>query len=75
MLVSSYNELLAILSSLTEVVIMNCNSKKKGQIICSINLDFEPAAITLGPTHLAARNGNTIHYFRWLKDKMLLPGG
>ena len=40
MQVSPYNELLGILSSLTEVVLMNCSSKKKGQIICNVNLPF-----------------------------------
>ena len=30
MLLSPYHELLAVLTSLTEVVIMNCGSKKKG---------------------------------------------
>lgn len=75
MLVSTYNELVSLLSSLTEVVILSCSSKKKGQLINNINLPFEPSAITLGPNHLAARVGNSIKYYRWLREKTLLSGG
>lgn len=39
MLVANYNELVAILGSLTEVTILACSSKKKGQPIQNINLD------------------------------------
>ena len=74
-LISTYNDLVALLSSLTEVVILGCSSKKKGQIINNINLPFEPNSIALGPQHLAARLGNTIKFYRWLKDKMLISGG
>ena len=74
-LISTYNDLVALLSSLTEVVILGCSSKKKGQLINNINLSFEPNSITLGPRHLAARLGNTIKFYRWLKDKMLISGG
>ena len=74
-LISTYNDLVALLSSLTEVVILGCSSKKKGQIIKNINLPVEPNSIALGPQHLAARLGNTIKFYRWLKDKMLISGG
>lgn len=39
-LVSTFNELIAILNSLTEVVILSCSSKKRGQQITSVNLPF-----------------------------------
>ena len=39
-LISTYNELVALLSSLTEVVILSCSSKKRGQLISNINLPF-----------------------------------
>ncbi len=74
-LISTYNELVALLSSLTEVVLLSCSSKKKGQLINNINLPFEPSGISLGPNHLAARLGNTIKFYRWLRDKSLLAGG
>lgn len=74
-LVSTYNELVALLSSLTEVVLLSCSSKKRGQLINNINLPFEPASIALGPCHLAARVGNTVKFYRWLRDKMLISGG
>ena len=39
-LISTYNELVAMLSSLTEVILLSCSSKKKGQLINNINLPF-----------------------------------
>lgn len=75
MQVAPYHELLAVLSSLTEVVLINCSSKKKGQIICNVNFPFEPSLITLGATHVAGKVGNSITFFRWLKEKVLIPGG
>lgn len=72
MQVSAYNELLAILSSLTEVILINCSSKKKGQVMKQFYLPFEPSGITLGPTHLAARRGNTIKFYRWTKNRIIL---
>ena len=74
-LISTYNELVGLLSSLTEVVILSCSSKKRGQLITNISLPFEPVSIALGPYHVAARLGNTIKFYRWLRDKMLLSGG
>ena len=74
-LISTFNELVALLGSLTEVVLLSCSSKKKGQVINNINLSFEPTAISLGPSHLAARVSNTVKFYRWLKDKMLISGG
>lgn len=74
-LISTYNDLVALLSSLTEVVILGCSSKKRGQLVNNVNLPFEPASISLGPQHLAARLGNTVKFYRWLRDKMLLSGG
>ena len=72
MQVSAYNELLAILSSLTEIILINCSSKKKGQVMKQFYLPFEPTGITLGPSHLATRLGNTIKFYRWTKNRMIL---
>lgn len=36
------------------------------------NLPFEPTGITLGPSHLAARRGNTIKFYRWTKNRIVL---
>lgn len=72
MQVSAYNELLAILSSLTEVIFINCSSKKKGQIMKQFFLPFEPSGITLGPSHLAARRGNTVKFYRWIRNRVVL---
>ena len=74
-LISTYNELVALLSSLTEVVILSCSSKKRGQMITNVNLPFEPTQIALGPYHLAARLGNTLKFYRWFRDKILISGG
>lgn len=40
MQVSAYNELLAILSSMTEIILINCSSKKKGQVMKQFYLPF-----------------------------------
>lgn len=40
MQVSFYNELLAILNSSTEVILINCSSKKKGQVMKQFYLPF-----------------------------------
>ena len=72
MQVSAYYELLAILSSLTEVILLNCSSKKKGQVMKQFYLPFEPSGITLGPSHLATRLGNSIKFFRWTRNRMIL---
>ncbi len=67
MLVSNFNELTAVLTSLTEVTILACSSKKRGAAITTIDLDTEPTSISLGPLHLAASNGNTVKFYRWVK--------
>lgn len=72
MQVSAYNELLAILSSLTEIILVNCSSKKKGQVMKQFYLPFEPTGITLGPNHVAARIGNTVKFYRWTKNRIIL---
>ena len=51
---------------------INCSSKKKGQVMKQFYLPFEPSGITLGPTHLAARRGNTIKFYRWTKNRIIL---
>ena len=40
MQVSAYNELLAVLSSLTEIILINCSSRKKGQVMKQFYLPF-----------------------------------
>ena len=40
MQVSAYNELLAVLSSLTEIILINCSSRKKGQVMKQFYLSF-----------------------------------
>ena len=39
-LISTYNELVGLLSSLTEVVILSCSSRNRGQMITNVNLPF-----------------------------------
>ena len=73
MQVSAYNELLAVLSSLTEIILINCSSRKKGQVMKQFYLPFEPSGITLGPCHLAVRAGNVVKFYRWTKNRSVLP--
>lgn len=35
-------------------------------------LPFEPTGINLGPSHLAVRLGNTIKFFRWTRNRVVL---
>lgn len=35
-------------------------------------LPFEPTGITLGPSHLAARRGNSIKFYRWTRNRVIL---
>jgi hypothetical protein len=60
---------------LTEVTILACSSKKRGAAITTIDLESEPNAIALGPFHLAARTGNNVKFYRWVREKTLLKGG
>jgi hypothetical protein len=36
------------------------------------HLPFEPTGINLGPTHLAARRGNSIKFYRWIRNRTIL---
>lgn len=75
MLLATYNELVAVLGTLTEVTIIACSSKKRGAAITSVELDSEPNAIALGQYHVAAQTGNTVKFYRWVREKTLLKGG
>jgi len=75
MLITGYNELVAVLGTLTEVTILSCSSKKRGAAITSVDLDNEPNAIALGQYHLAAKFGNSVKFYRWVREKTLLKGG
>ena len=72
MQISAYNELLAVLSSLTEIILINCSSRKKGQVMKQFYLPFEPSGITLGPCHLAVQTGSIIKLYRWTRNRAIL---
>lgn len=66
---------MAVLGTLTEVTIISCSSKKRGAAITTVDLDTEPNAIALGQNHLAARTGNNVKLYRWVRERTLLKGG
>ena len=53
----------ALLSSLTEISVVDC--VKNNMIIAKANLDIEPTFLNLGPYHFAVGINNSIFYYRW----------
>jgi hypothetical protein len=35
-------------------------------------LPFEPTGIILGPNHLTIKRGNTIKFYRWTRNRIVL---
>jgi WD repeat-containing protein 19 len=53
----------ALLSSLTEISIVDCG--RNNMIVAKTNLDIEPAFLKLGPSHFAVGINNSIWYYKW----------
>ena len=53
----------ALLSSLTEISIVDC--VKNNMIVAKTNLDIEPTFMSLGGYHLAAGVNSSVWYYRW----------
>jgi WD repeat-containing protein 19 len=62
-LCAAYETYAALLSSLTEVSIVDC--VKNNMIVAKSNLDIEPTFLTLGPYHFAVGINDSIYYYRW----------
>jgi WD repeat-containing protein 19 len=62
-LCSSFETYAGILSSLTEVSVVDCT--KSNQVIAKTELEVEPTFLHMGPSHVAVGINNQIWYYRW----------
>lgn len=67
-LCSACNINVALLSSLTEISVVDCS--RNNMIVAKTNLDIEPTFLTLGPFHFAVGVNNAIWYYRWKNPGM-----
>ena len=65
-LCSAYDTYAGLLSSLTEISIVDC--VKNNMIVAKANLDIEPTFLTIGPTHFAVGINNSIWYYKWRQE-------
>ena len=62
-LYSAYKSYAALLSSLTEVSVVDC--ARNNMIIGKTDLDIEPHHINIGPDHFAVGINDSVWYYRW----------
>ena len=62
-LYSSYKSYAALLSSLTEVSVIDC--ARNNMIIGKAELEIEPQHINIGPDHFAVGINDSVWYYRW----------
>ena len=62
-LYSAFDCYAAILSSLTEISVVDC--AKNNMVVAKADLEIEPAFLNLGPNHFAVGINNSIWYYRW----------
>ena len=53
----------ALLSSLTEISVVDCS--RNNMIVAKTQLEVEPSFLNLGPAHFAVGINNAIWYFKW----------
>jgi len=66
-LFSAHETHVALLSSLTEVSVIDCS--KNNQIITKVGLEIEPTFLRMGPAHFCVGINSTITYYKWLSSK------
>ena len=67
-LISAHDTYAALLSSLTEVSVIDCH---KGNIcLAKTALEIEPSFLKLGPLHFAVGVNSTISYYRWRQSEV-----
>jgi len=76
-LTGTYGSIVSVLSSFTEVSILDTTRITQISPISSINLDNEPGFLALGLYHLAAGINNNVWYYLWLDQKRngVIKGG
>lgn len=62
-LCSSSDNYAALLSSLTEISVVDC--VKNNMIVAKANLELEPSFIALGGYHFSAGSNSQVWYYRW----------
>ena len=62
-LYSAFDQYASILSSLTEISVIDC--AKNNMVIAKADLEIEPSFLNLGPNHFAVGINNSIWYYRW----------
>ena len=62
-LYSAYDHYASILSSLTEISVIDCS--KNNMVIAKAEMEVEPTFLNLGPSHCAVGINNAIWYYRW----------
>jgi WD repeat-containing protein 19 len=60
---SAFHQYAAILSSLTEVSVIDCS--RNNMIIGKADLEIEPQHISIGPDHFAVGINDSVWYYRW----------
>jgi WD repeat-containing protein 19 len=65
-LYSAYDNYVALLSSLTEVSVVDTN--QNNMVIAKTDLDLEPGFVNLGQQHFAVGINSSIWYYRWRAD-------
>ena len=65
-LFSAYDSYVSLLSSLTEVSVVD--TSQNNMVIAKTDLDFEPGFVNLGPQHFAVGINSSISYYRWRSD-------
>lgn len=69
-LYSAHSHYAAILSSLTEISVVDC--QKNNMAVAKAELDVEPSFLNLGPNHFAVGINNSIWYYRWQQGRSQL---
>lgn len=65
-LYSAHEHYAALLSSLTEISVVDC--LKNNLVVAKANLDVEPTFLHLGPIHFAVGINSSIWYYKWRND-------
>src|SRR4051812_16599991 len=58
----------ALLSSLTEISVVDC--ARNNMIIAKCQLEIEPSFLNVGPLHFGVGMNNSIWYYRWRQPGM-----
>jgi len=66
-LFSAFETHVALLSSLTEVSVIDCC--KNNQIIVKVALEIEPTFLRMGPIHFCVGINSAISYYKWRSNK------